>query len=132
MSARNPPVVNPTHHVANDEFVSALNAELDEMTRASGSNSRLGKLIPKPKQPLLTRWWIPYACGAAIVVIWIPDKYKVRALYAIDDAHDTVKLAVHKWYWRMTMPTEQYSILMEQLAANVPKSERVKSSDCPL
>lgn len=119
-------------------FTQQLNAELDQMEREYAETSRLGRLtrrLPAAKtqrQPLIARWWIPYVCAAGVLAVWTPDQFKVRALYWMDQRHDNVKLAVHKWYWYYTMPADRYAILMEQLEANVPKSERVKSTDCPL
>jgi hypothetical protein len=120
----------PPPPVSDQAFMQELEAELAEMDAKASANRVLDKI--RPKEPLLSRWWVPYACILGIVAIWTPDKYKVRALYYADDAHDRFKLWVHTWYWWATMPTEKYSLLMEQLAANVPKSERVQSTDCPL
>ncbi len=110
-------------------YASELEREIYEMETKPADKSAKPK---KSREPLIARWWVPYVCGAALVGIWIPDKYKVRALYYIDEGHDNIKLQVHKWYWRATMPADKYALLMEQLEANVPKGQRVESTDCPL
>lgn len=110
-----------------------LEAELRELEQEQAARSpRLFRQGARTREPLISRWWVPYVCVAGIIAIWTPDRYKVGLLFYIDDTHDAVKLWVHKQYWRWTMPPDQYAILMEQLVANVPKSERVKASDCPL
>jgi hypothetical protein len=82
--------------------------------------------------PLIYRRWVPYALMASFIAIWIPDSYKIKFLYRVDEWHDKFKFRVHCWYWRRTMEPAQYARLMEQLEANVPKSNREKSPDCPL
>jgi hypothetical protein len=124
--------VNP----ADAKFVESLEAELSSLAAEQDKSGPLGRLgrtkVVTDRVPLYARWWVPYVCVAGIVGVWIPDKYKVRALFYIDETHDAVKLRVHTWYWWATMPPEKYAVLMEQLAANVPKSERIPSADCPL
>jgi hypothetical protein len=116
--------------------------DIEDIYDDHAKKSRFGRLANKMNLmhrrvgtgyvPLLQRRWVPYFCVSAIVVIWIPAEAKVTGLYWADAKHDEVKLAVHKLYWRYTMPSEQYATLLEQLAASVPKGQRVESADCPL
>ena len=86
----------------------------------------------KGKQMLIMRPWVPYVLVSSVALMWVPDKYKIAALYTIDAMHEEVKLKVHCWYWRRTMPSAQYALLMEQMEANVPRTKRVESPNCPL
>ncbi len=86
----------------------------------------------KSPLPLIQRTWVPYFCVTCIVAIWLPERYKVQLLSSFDATHDSVKLWVHKQYWRMTMEPATYMLLLEQLEAGVPSNQRVESTKCPL
>ena len=124
------------------KFAQHMQAEIDDIHTHHDKNSKFMNWASKwnlmsrkqlsSKQMLFERWWFPWVCFGSIGAIWIPDETKIAALYWVDAKHEEVKLAIHKQYWRYTMPAEQYATLMEQLAANVPRGQRVQSSDCPL
>lgn len=112
-------------------FEARLQEELHALEKEHDTKSVFRKHLPR-REPLLGRRWVPYVCVAGLIAIWTPVNFKVAALQWVDAQHDAIKLTVHKVYWRWTMPPEQFAVLMRQLEANVPKSERVKSTDCPL
>ena len=112
----------------------SLGDKLGEAAAYSGFKSKAQTHAARQayRVPLIQRPWIPYACIAGIVLIWIPDRYKVNTLMWLDDTHEKIKHVVHLQYWKYTMPSDQYVLLLEQLQSNVPKWERVQTSDCPL
>lgn len=124
-------------------FAQELSMEIEEIYRNKEKDSRVWSWMsrkgllhkdqkPKASSPLIERKWVPYLCVGAVAMIWMPDEKKVQAMYWIDSMHEKLQLAVHKQYWKYTMPADRYAILMEQIEANVPKAEREKASDCPL
>jgi len=84
------------------------------------------------KEPLLGRWWVPFACGVALIIVWTPESYKIQFLRNLQKIHEYVQFLVHSQYWRMTMNPQEYEVLMKQIQDGVQKSKRVKSPDCPL
>ena len=82
--------------------------------------------------PLLQRWWVPWACVISVVLVWTPEIMKLRAIYKADHQYTALKFKIHSTYWWLTMEEEKYKMLMRQLEEGVPKSLRVKGTECPL
>lgn len=96
------------------------------------ANRLLFRKADPRRVPLIQRWWVPWVCIGSIVLVWTPDIMKLRAIYKADHQYTQLKFMIHSWYWRMTMDEDKYKLLMKQLEEGVPRSLRVKSTDCPL
>jgi hypothetical protein len=83
-------------------------------------------------EPLIFRRWVPFVCIAALAIVWSPDAWKLRTLYYLDWKYALFRRWIHTEYWRLTMPPEEFTQLMEQIDANAPRRSRVKGTKCPL
>lgn len=82
--------------------------------------------------PLLLRWWVPWLCVGALIVVWTPDTWKLRTLHRADSYYAALRRFIHTQYWRLTMEPSEFEALMKDIEANKARNARsVKASDCP-
>mmetsp|Transcript_25208 Transcript_25208/g.39332 ORF Transcript_25208/g.39332 Transcript_25208/m.39332 type:complete len:123 (-) Transcript_25208:16-384(-) len=105
---------------------------IDEYMKNVEQDAKARNKPLKLKTSMLARPWIPYACVAALVAIWIPDDIKVLGLQYAMEKLDQFKFRVHREYWKMTMSTSDYDKLMKQIAEGVEKKDLADRPDCPL
>jgi hypothetical protein len=74
----------------------------------------------------------PWLVCIAVACIWTPDKYKVDAMYVVEDAHVWLQDTVHHWYWWATMDKDRYEMLMRQAADKQLDGDEEVNADCPI